>query len=760
MEKKYYAKSLLKNGTQPTVSQHCAAVSEMAARFGLEINMEEAARLAGLLHDFGKYADLFQLVLKHMAEKIDHAFPGAVLLWLMKCRNGDLMPEKYRIVAEVINAHHDGLIAFGELKCKIENSVRSDNSIIANAGKTSSLAGEKQYSEAFRCFRTDFPTFSLKKLSMPEWRGCSLLYLENIRRMLLTRMLLSCLVDADYTVSASDGNEHYESESENIELDPHEKLKALYDHLDMIKDRSLSNEQVNHLRGKVFEVCGKAGEMAPGIFTLTAPTGTGKTLALLHFALRHMEKYHKKRIFIVLPFLTLTEQNTKVYRNIIPELLEDHSQNDLTDEQRIYTERWRVPMLITTSVRFFETLFSDKPTDCRKLHNIANSVIVFDEAQSLPADLIGATMTAIQSLCENYGCSMVFSTATQPEYASYPLLLEQWVSREILPEYPEYYQKLQRTEVDWRIDSTCSLDSIASEVAGKKSVCVIVNLRAHAAAIFNRLKELSKNDEVFYLTTDLCPAHRSKVIENIRERLQNGMPCRVVATQCIEAGVDLDFESVYRSLAPLDSIIQAAGRCNRSGRMQKKGQVVVFEPRSENGKRIYPDTWYQNAAETVKRLCMDRIIDIHDPEDIRRYYQSIFGRATDRQELRRAVEMMDYAKVKEKYRLINNSGVCIIVPYVGRSTDYDTVYGEIRKCGGITPKMIKMAADITVTIYADSELEKIAENIPLISKIRRQTDEDVKSRFYILRRQYVELYQKNDMGLQLKEVRPTTGFLY
>ena len=225
----------------------------------------------------------------------------------------------------------------------------------------------------------------------------------------------------------------------------------------------------------------------------------------------------------------------------------------------------------------FESLFSDRPTVCRKLHNIADSVVVFDEAQSLPANLTSATLRTVNELCARYRTTMVFSSATQPDFSARKDL--NWTPREVLPEHAKMFKALQRVDVEWRIQKETPLASIAAEMAKQDSVCTIVNLRRHARAVASELSRLCPEDTVFFLTTDLCPAHRSRQIQTIRERLDNKLPCRVVATQCIEAGVDLDFGALYRALAPLDAIVQAAGRCNRNGR-DRAGHMVVFCPRT------------------------------------------------------------------------------------------------------------------------------------------------------------------------------------
>ncbi len=565
----------------------------------------------------------------------------------------------------------------------------------------------------------------------------------NISDMQTTRMLFSCLVDADYSVSAEDENEAYLEQSEQGDISPAEALRELDRHLAEIQSNSGADAELNRLRDAVFAACGAAGELEPGVFNLTAPTGVGKTLALLHFALRHCDAWGKKRVIVVLPFLSLTEQSAKTYRSILSQLLEDTSQSELSDEEHLYASRWRVPFLVTTSVKFFETLFSDRPADCRRLHNIANSVILFDEAQTLPPELIRATLRATDELCERYGCTMVFSTATQPDYTALKAFGKRR-PREILPDYAAYYAKLKRTRVDWRLDERVSWEALAEELSGQRSVCAIVNLRKHARELYRLLRDQCGAEGVFFLTTDLCPAHRSEVIKRIRSRLDEQLPCRVVSTQCIEAGVDLDFDAVYRALAPLDSIIQAAGRCNRNGRLPQGGSVTVFLPEDER----YPGNWYQNCAKTVERLCAAQPIDIHDPEQIGRYYRAIYNELSckDKRALVEAIKDKDYGETAKAYQIIGKKQTMqVIVRFTGQEKLYDEISEEAKR-SGMTPLLMKRAAPITVSRFEEKELKRFVENIPYAGKRR----EERQSPFYLLCRQYLDCYQ-DDMGLQLPE---------
>lgn len=737
--KTYYAKSKRLDGSQPAVEEHLDTVSAQAAVYGDDVGMSEQARVAGLGHDLGKCGERFQKVLNHELQNIDHAASSAAILYRI-C--GKSPHEAQRAVIEAVNGHHDGLKGFDTAKDLLKDSLLGRPYLTTGEGKTPSLNGTEEYKEAVSYFRKTHPN---EEMRIPKWTFPKMM--ENLESMLCTRMLFSCLVDADYSVSAWEDDKTYFDSTKSPELDASAGLDALYAYCDGIRRKSKANSGVNMIRNQVFEVCGDCGEREPGgLFTLTAPTGTGKTLALLHFALRHARATGKRRIIVVLPFLTLAEQNAAVYEQIMPHVLVDHSQNRLGEEMREFAAKWNMPFIITTSVKFFESLFASKPTDCRKLHNLAQSVVIFDEAQSLPPHLTGATLKTVNELCRRYQMTMVFSTATQPDFDALPDV--DWKPREILHDNAEYYEQLRRVNVDWQLRERTPLSDVADRMLEQNSVCGIFNLRRHAREVFERIYEKDP-ESAFLISTDLCPAHRLRVVEQIRARLKEGKPCRVASTQCIEAGVDLDFNVLYRALAPLDSIIQAAGRCNRNGRYGM-GQVIVFVP---DDSRLYPDEWYGNAAEIVSRVAQGRGVDINDPEHIRRYYRELFADARDQQALTKAIRDRDYSAVDQHYRLITNNGEKLIIPYSGLMHEYRTICKELKK-NGITPGLMKEAAPLTITVFDRGKLEQFAE--PVLLRKRNRSG-SVHSGYWILRAQYESAYTEEG-GLKLPDSKMTNTF--
>ncbi|MEG2378106.1 MAG: DEAD/DEAH box helicase, partial [Clostridia bacterium] len=558
--------------------------------------------------------------------------------------------------------------------------------------------GAQALLEAFRQVK-DSTDFSSVYPTFPRWTDSEDVGLSY---MLCARMLFSALVDADYSASA----EHFEPDY--LATHTSENLDAAYamTRLEALRKKKQKNAKgdtnLNRIRDKLFDDCLAAAQEPPGLFTLTAPTGTGKTLSLFAFAAAHAQKWGKRRIILLLPFLALAEQNVKDYRMIIPELLESHSAAVLSEKTRLLAERWSAACIVTTTVGFFEPLFSSRPTDCRRLHQIANSVIVMDEAQSLPAQLLDATLRCVKQLCDSYGCTVVFSTATQPSYQYRPGV--NWKPREIVPKPQELFFATRRVEYEWRVDTATSLESIADELAEVPQSCAILNLRRHAAMLYRLVQERCIGEEVFFLSSDLCLAHRRTILAEIVARLDAGLPCRLVSTQCIEAGIDLDFPVLYRALAPLDSIIQAAGRCNRNG-APTPGHLVVFVP--DVAGKLYPGDYYETAANCVKTILAREQIDCSNLAHIDMYYEELYKySAGDNEKLKEAIEERDFHTVAETYRLIDKGCVNVVVPYGPELSIYEKIRDEV-DVHGLSHGVMKQARAITVSSFWGKKVREI-----------------------------------------------------
>lgn len=727
---RYCAKSANEAHGEISNREHLDKVSELAALFGAETGQSREAELAGLFHDFGKYSARFQNVLKGEEHGIDHAVAGAALLY-----SRQRLSCTYKPIIEAIQGHHDGLVSLTEMETALKNTLTDGEADYCPSGKKPSLRGNTEFQTALCAFLKDFPAFRFTKLDER-----TVMAGKNVRDMLDTRMLFSCLVDADYSVSASDDEPDYLAKAQGAAMDAASALHRLEEQREEIRRTSTSATAINRLRDEVYDSCGQAAELPLGLFTLTAPTGVGKTLAMMNFALRHCMKHGLRRIIVVLPFLTLAEQTQKEYEKLFEQILVDHSQRDLPDDMRDMAARWDAPVIITTSVRFFESLFSDRPTDCRKLHSIAGSVVLLDEAQSLPGELAKPTVEAVQALCDKYHCSMVFSTATQPDFSGIPDT--EWRPTEILPQNARLFRKMRRVNAEWRLgkneERSCAqtLEQIAQEMALRHNVCCIVNLRRHAKALIRELTAQKGTEEgIFLISTDLCPKHRLNVIDEIKARQKRGEACCVVATQCIEAGVDLDFDVMYRALAPLEAIVQAAGRCNRNGRCADGGKLVVFEP-MEAG-RLYPDDSYEQGAASVKNMwSADNALDINDPAVIRAYYLHVFSHGCGNKKLQQALEIESYSEVAKYYKLIDNRGVQLVVPWPGDRE----LFREVEMAGwenAVNPALLRKAAPITITCFDRDFVDKAAS--PLC---RRKGNETSETGYYILNTGFENCYNE------------------
>lgn len=712
----YYARSANASGEKETLGHHAQRAGELCGEFLRPIGYTEIGTLLGGLHDFGKASRRFAEVLEGKRVHVNHAYPGAALAYWQYGRK-----KTARMLATVIAAHHSRLD--GNRIMRLKELMQGTGSGYDEEGNLFSLFGMTEMKEALEAFQAENPQLMGIKIPkpLPDEE-------DAVADMLLARFLLSALADADYSSSAEHFQPDYLRTHTGPALNPEDALERLLRIRAEKQKRSGSSPTLNALRDQLFEDCLCAAELPPGLYTLTAPTGLGKTLSLLAFAAAHCIKYRKmRRIILILPYLAIMEQNVRDYRRILPELLESHSAAVLDERARLLAERWDAPCIVTTNVGFFEPLFSERPMDCRHLHQLADSVIVLDEAQSLPPDLLEATLRTVNLLCAQYGCTVVFSTATQPSFQHLSGL--DWKPTEIVPDPERLFQATRRVTYDWRIEEQVTYRQIAEELISHRQGCVIVNLRAHAEKLFHILEEIvpkAESEGIFYLTSDLCGAHRIKVLEEIKERLAEGKFCCLVASQCIEAGVDLDFPIIYRALAPLESIIQAAGRCNRNGD-SADGEVIVFLPAEE---RLYPPgAYYQRAALCVKTLASRHPIDCFDLKHIEEYYEILYSNGEgDKEKMKKALEDRDFQKVQEAYKLIESRGVQVIVSWKDEAKLFASLqeeYGE----NGLTRDLIRRAGPLTVSSFAE---EKVKECCIPLSFWTRGRESEVQTDWYLL----------------------------
>ncbi len=487
-------------------------------------------------------------------------------------------------------------------------------------------------------------------------------------------MLFSCLVDADFL----DTEAFMQPEKQDLRgqyPDLGSLLARFNDHMAGFAAKA-ADTPVNRLRTQILRDCREAATKPSGIFSLTVPTGGGKTLSGMAFALEHAIQHGKQRVIYAIPYTSIIEQTANIYRNIFGNCVIEHHSNldpDKEDAQsRLAAENWDAPIIVTTNVQLFESLFASRTSRCRKLHNLANSVIVLDEAQLLPPEFLNPILGVMKALVEHYGVTFVLSTATQPALHTYHDSFGKAVVQgfdaeqinEIMPDPEALFAALERVEIELPADLVAerSWEDLAEEIAELDSVLVIVNTKKQAAELCRLLPA-----DTFYLTTNLCGEHRSEKLKEIRQRLQDGEPVRVVSTQLIEAGVDVDFPVVYRALAGLDSIAQAAGRCNREGKLAEKGRVVVFVP-PLNAKL----PGHLGRSATVSRSLLPTFTQapLHHSH-FQTYFEHFYARAESRDKhgivdllAQNARELkIQFRTAALRFRLIDDDGSAVLVTY-------------------------------------------------------------------------------------------------
>ena len=509
----------------------------------------------------------------------------------------------------------------------------------------------------------------------------------------LTRMLFSCLVDADFLATERFMNGVRAGERESVAgLDFVSLQKKLDDHLAGLAAKTaafgLHESPVNAIREEVRKDCVSAAALSPGLFTLTVPTGGGKTLSSMAFALRHAKERGLDRVIYVIPYTSIIEQNAKVFRDIFGDeaVLEHHGNVDYetgNPQMRLLAENWDAPIVVTTSVQFFESLHANRASACRKLHNLACSVVILDEAQSLPIDLLRPCLRSLDELVRHYGTSVVLCTATQPavlanQLAQGGLTGGQEGCREIIPAGRRLHERLRRVKAE-RIPGKISDAELLESVADHSSALVVVNTRRHARELFEAARARFSKRPVFHLSAQMCPQHRAEILSFVKELLRSGKPCLLVSTQLIEAGVDIDFPCVFREMAGADSLAQSAGRCNREGRLPEPGRVFFFES-SEN--HSPPGFLAMAAAKGGEVLALQESADdLLSPNLVTRYFELLYRfYFNDKQGLDRLSVLSDlippstpkcrddflvykFRTLGEQFHLISEPSISVFVPY-------------------------------------------------------------------------------------------------
>lgn len=668
---------------------HLRNTAELAAEFTSKFGVQDLGKLCGLLHDVGKASTEFQKYLKQLHsgakphKSPDHKKVGAAsCVQLLPQGIGDL-------ISFAILGHHSELPS----RADWQSAIRS------------TPIPEEVKKEAKALIASPIDANHLAK-------AISALCATPTELELFIRMLHSSLVDADYL----DTEAHF-----NPEISTRKAKAALSDMLQIFledQNRLINNSPdtlVNSLRRDIYEYCLKAAEMPQGVFKLTVPTGGGKTRSSLAFALNHAVKHGLERIIYAIPYTSIIEQTADVFRSIFKDqslVLEHHSlaaelgEDDEDSWARLAAENWDAPLIVTTTVQLFESLFSNKPSRCRKIHRLAKSVLILDEVQCLPIGLLAPILDALKTLVDKYGVTLLLSTATQPALDIQSPYLKGFANTvEIVPEPKYYFDKLKR--VNYHIEpSPLTWEQVAEKMQEHHQCLTVVNSRKDALTLLDILGD----DTAVHLSTLLCGLHRRELLQEIRRRLKTGAPCRVVSTQVIEAGVDLDFPTVLRAVGPLDRIIQAAGRCNREG-LLSSGTVVVFEP-AEGGA---PIGWYKTAMGEAELLLKEGC-NLHNPDDLEKYFSKLYQVVeTDSKGIIPLRCSMDFPETARKFKMIEDNAVPVLVPYPDKSGLFQEVLSAA-KSKTMPRSLWRKAQGITVSIFwheLDQHRHMLEELLPL-----------------------------------------------
>lgn len=628
--------------------EHSKGVAQFAASFAEKIGFKEWGIVLGILHDKGKEQEKFQRYIRKVSgymqdlvstERTPHAYVGALLA-------KSLYPQSYPLLSMPIMAHHVGLYDFSDFKERMKAEMPND----------------------IHC--DDLVTENLKMPTNKVWKP------QDFHHLI--RVLYSCLVDADFLDT--------EQFMDNSRAEFRKKQKSLKDLLTMLESflmglsKSSEKTELNELRSSIQNRCKECANKTPGFYSLTVPTGGGKTLSSLVWAMNHAVEYGKDRIIIAIPYTSIIVQTASILRKIFgaENVLEHHSvfdaevalsefcegMDEMKLRQRLATENWDYPIVVTTNVQLFQSMFSNKPSSCRKLHNICNSVLILDEVQMLPMEHLQPIVDGLSAYQRLFNTSVLFTTASQPVLSGEhrgcnPMVKLKGLSfmKEIIPDEMCLHDKLRRVNLHFD-KQPVDYDTLAEKLLQYDKVLCIVNTRKDAQEVYSRL---SKEGNVYHLSRMMCSAHIQKVIAEIKNALKNPevKTIRVVATQLIEAGVDIDFPIVYRQEAGLDSVLQAAGRCNREGKLGISDAYVF------SFNHPLPPGTLLKGSNTLKNMI--EVSDWFAPETMEDYFIRLYRNSDtfDKAEVEKRMNPGElyFETISKEFRLIDDKGINVVVNY-------------------------------------------------------------------------------------------------
>lgn len=657
-------------------------MAELSGEFCKAFCAENDGRYCGLYHDIGKYSLAFQQRIAGSQKRVDHSTAGALLLY----------DKQNYPAAMCIAGHHAGLADLGTKNDLAETFMGRINNARRGGLEDCSV------------WRTELPDIVL---TGGERRA-------GLGNYFYTKMLFSALTDADWL----DTEAYFMNRPLSLKTTA---IKNLLQKLNTyIAPWWDAKKEINLRRCQILKSAIEHGDDRPGLFSMTVPTGGGKTVSSMAFALNHANKHGLRRIIYVIPYCSILEQTQSVFEDIFgQENITAHysgaefsSEAELEDQRVFSTENWEAPIILTTAVQFFESIYSNKPGKSRKLHNIAQSVLIFDEAQMLPVSYLRPCLAAIGELVKNYRCSAVLCTATQPSVEG---LLREYVPeaqiRELCPEPERMYQAFRR--VRYTDDGQMTDEGLIECLRAHRQVLCVVNSRRQAQALYAALEA---DDGSFHLSTTMTPYDRRCQLQSIRMRLHDGKDCRVISTSLIEAGVDVDFPVVYRALAGLDSIIQSGGRCNREGKRPADESLVHIFRTSAKAPRMLE----QNISAAARILKAHR--DIDSLEAIHSYFQFLFytlkdDRQLDEKEILDHVRKLNFKSVSENFKLIDGADYTVYIPM----EESKGLIQDLRRYGP-DRDLLRKLGPYSVTVYRlyfselckAGALEAIAENAGIL----------------------------------------------
>ena len=681
MEDKYLAHSENPDGELHNLKDHLLGVMRRILPWAINPNLSKQLSLAALIHDFGKYLEGFQKYIRGKGQKTPHSRWGAMLAKCMQAED----------VSFAVDGHHAGLPDYNkwdkEHTAKDEHATRQLEELlhkfISDTGVT-----DRQLMDLL-----------IKNEGSPrEW---------DIR----TRYIFSCLTDGDWLDTEEHFSPHKTSARTHKSLDIDSTIALIDTELNRLSD---SSKPINQLRTQARIQALKKASLPVGFFSLNLPTGLGKTLTSFRWALEHAKTHGLERIIIVLPFTNIIDQTAKRLKEILGQdsVLEHHASyvpvidtNECADQHKLACENWDAPIILTTTVQFFETLFSNLPGKCRKFHNISKSVVILDEVQTLPKKIVLPTLDMLQDIHLFMNTSFVFCTATMPAFENRSAFQGITNITELAEDPAALFNKTQRVRYSL-LDALQPLDQDRLQEklkAQAASTLVIANTKRIVLELYNAAQSWQDWDAVYHLSTGMCPHHRKKIISEISSAVKDRTKkILVFSTQLVEAGVDLDFPCVFRELAPLESIIQAAGRCNREG-LLSEGLVTIFCL----SEKKFPDKFYQTQAEVVSTLLSHTPDCLYTYETFKRYYVQIMGLYVEQQPVTQQREKRDFATTAAMYRVISNNTQPVFVwDYNNDSRKlYDTLRAKERAKLPLSRDEFRAMQQFSVQVY-DTDLFK------------------------------------------------------